>query len=300
MHVSKSLAAVLWIGAAAAIGVGQPPGKLDPKPAEKPAEKPAASPGAKPKLEELLAEALRQNPDVLIAESKLREAEAHVRHTRMQVAQKLAEAYTALESQREKFAKSEELAQTLSRPNVATKVEQMKASVDLAEAKRQLVQVEASVYALAGRLPGGQAAQPPVELFRIASPGGGEPAAQPARTPKSIPARKEVEKFNAALQKAVKVGDKGFKDVPVQTVTDFARQQLGDVACLVNLGYLNDEKVTIDFRGDTTVAGLLQVLQDAVPDLRVFVRPYGFLIAVAPEPADGIPLQEFIDRFSGQ
>jgi hypothetical protein len=73
-----ALLALLFVGAA----MGEaPPGPSDPK---KPAEEKKPS-----QLEELLAQALRDNPDVRVAESKVREAEAELNRTRLQVIQKV-------------------------------------------------------------------------------------------------------------------------------------------------------------------------------------------------------------------
>jgi hypothetical protein len=75
------LAAALLVGFGSA-GRGQPPAE------GKDANKPAAE--KKPsQLEESIAQALRDNPDVRVAEAKVREAEAELNRTRLQVIQKV-------------------------------------------------------------------------------------------------------------------------------------------------------------------------------------------------------------------
>src|SRR3989442_3304097 len=51
-------------------------------------------------LEEMLAQALKANPDIRVAESKLREAEAKLNRTRLQVMQKVIAFQHTLEAQR--------------------------------------------------------------------------------------------------------------------------------------------------------------------------------------------------------
>jgi hypothetical protein len=59
------------------------------------------APGATPsKLEELLAQALRSNPDVRVAAAKVSEAEAELSRARLQVVQKVVQAYQAVEAAR--------------------------------------------------------------------------------------------------------------------------------------------------------------------------------------------------------
>src|SRR6516225_8016208 len=70
-------------------------------------EKPGGNPGgpkegegakdaAKSKLEELLAQALRDNPDVRVAAAKAAEAEAVLSRARLQVVQKVVAAFQAV------------------------------------------------------------------------------------------------------------------------------------------------------------------------------------------------------------
>jgi hypothetical protein len=70
---------VLLLGGA---GLGEPPGAG--KDGKKPAEEKKPS-----QLEELIAQALQGNPDVRVAEAKMREAEAELNRTRLQVIQKI-------------------------------------------------------------------------------------------------------------------------------------------------------------------------------------------------------------------
>src|SRR5437870_8600406 len=81
------------------LAVAQPPAKPDPKPAP-----------AKPdpnSLEAMLSVALKSNPDIQVAEAKLREAEAGLNKARVQVLQQLVTAKNAVDSQRAAVAAAE-------------------------------------------------------------------------------------------------------------------------------------------------------------------------------------------------
>src|SRR5262245_12234086 len=62
---------------------------------------------AKSKLEEALVEALRNNPDLRVALAKVNEAEAELHRTRLQVAQKVVNAYRAIELAKSQLAEAE-------------------------------------------------------------------------------------------------------------------------------------------------------------------------------------------------
>src|SRR5206468_7820042 len=72
------------------MGMGQP---------AKPAQ------AAEPTLEEMLTNALKDNPDIRVAEAKVREAEAELNRTRLQVTQKIVALQQALLAQKAEVAK---------------------------------------------------------------------------------------------------------------------------------------------------------------------------------------------------
>src|SRR5262245_9717593 len=91
------LALALLAAAAAAFAQGQP---------EKPA--PAKDqPLEKMTLEEMLTQALKNNPDLRVAEAKLREAEAELHRTRLGVVQKVIAFRAALDAARKTAADAE-------------------------------------------------------------------------------------------------------------------------------------------------------------------------------------------------
>jgi hypothetical protein len=139
------------------------------KPAE-PAEK---------ALESLIAQALRNNPDILAAEAKLREAEAELRRAKVVLALKIAEQRVAVENQRKIVDAEQEEYQIydkLLKSGQGSHGDMLRAQQKLLLAKAQLAQAEAALNTTIGALPkgvtvntGGSAGGPPVGGV----PGGG-------------------------------------------------------------------------------------------------------------------------------
>src|SRR5947209_6935278 len=101
---------VLRIGGAAFLILGLVSGPLPaqaPPTGDKPpapaASQPANSSSPRPpmpSLEDMLIQALKSNPDAIIAEAKVREAEAELNRVRLQITRKLIEKYKTVEFQR--------------------------------------------------------------------------------------------------------------------------------------------------------------------------------------------------------
>src|SRR5262245_5876680 len=96
MQAIKLLVIAIVLAAVGALW-GQPP--ATPKPVAVADEKPAP---AKDSLELLLIEALKNSPEIQLAEAKLREAEALLRQTRLSIMQKVIEQQSAVETQKSK------------------------------------------------------------------------------------------------------------------------------------------------------------------------------------------------------
>src|SRR5262249_52782687 len=107
-------------------------------------------PPRKPKpseLEQMLAEALAHNPDIRVAEAKLREAEAELNRVRLQVLQKESTLYHAAEAQKATMGAVEGSLQTTAGPD------RERASIILAQERAKLASLEAEVPGVLGRPP---------------------------------------------------------------------------------------------------------------------------------------------------
>jgi hypothetical protein len=106
------------------------------------------------KLEELLSRALKDNPDVRVAEAKVREAEAELNRARLLVAQKVTAFSAALDAARktveEAEARLKRMAQ-LGNQKVVSLEEVKEAEAVLARAKADLARVEAEMPYLIGK-----------------------------------------------------------------------------------------------------------------------------------------------------
>lgn len=135
----------------------QPPGGGDkPKPAETPAKAaPAPSKAAPPTLEEMIARALKDNPDIRVGEAKVREAEAELNRTRLQVTQKVIAFHKAWEGQKalvdlaeKEFKRFEDLH---SESKVVAQHVLDEQRLKLASAKTKLAEIEAEMPYLLGQ-----------------------------------------------------------------------------------------------------------------------------------------------------
>jgi hypothetical protein len=141
----SALAPALLLVAAAAVSA-QP--KPDPKPEQPPAKDKEAP--AKSKLEQMLEVALKNNPDLRVAEAKAREADAEVARTRLAVSQKVVQLYNNIEAARANVQLAEKQFARL-RDLLTRGVGVDRATVDEAEAKLQ--QAKADLAKLEAELP---------------------------------------------------------------------------------------------------------------------------------------------------
>lgn len=283
----------------------------EPAKTEKPAS--ATEPANRATLEDLLATALQHSPEVQMAEAKLREAEAQLRATRLQIAQRLIDLHTSSETQQKNLTLAESEYKRMMKMREAGTVsasEFVEVERKFQTLKGQIAQLEASVGALTGRLPA---------LVRLENAphqvagqgmvvgggggggmglgaGGGLPEPPEPRWPR----RSMADKMFKSLEKTISKVEK-FDNVPLSDVIEFIRQQSKEVPILANLGAQAETGVRIDFKGELSLGAFFQVLIDTVPDLKIQVRDYGFLVTFAgTEPNDGLSVVEFWKEYENR
>src|SRR5262245_27806895 len=139
-------------------GATSPPKSTPPKNETPKADAPKNT--AKPasgSLEEMLATALRNNPDIRVAEAKLREAEASLNKARIQVMQQVVSLKNALDAQKKAVEAAEHSHKRiieLKKSNVVPEAEVQQSEALLAKAKAELAKLEADLAIPLGRLPG--------------------------------------------------------------------------------------------------------------------------------------------------
>ncbi len=125
-------------------------------------------------LEEMLAAALKDNPDIRVAEAKLREAEAELNRARLDVAQKVALFYHGWEGQKAKVAEFEEAAkhtEELTRTGTIPKAAGRQSRIDSQTSRATLAKLEAELPYLLGKAPpGGSAARSPLRTTKTYAP----------------------------------------------------------------------------------------------------------------------------------
>jgi hypothetical protein len=115
-------------------------------------EKPA--PGTEPTLEEMLNKALKDNPDIRVAEAKVREADAELNRTRLQVTQKVLAFHYSRESQKAVIKFAEENMTRIHKLNSSHSISQedvKAAEQQLGAAKAKLAEIEAEMPYLLGQ-----------------------------------------------------------------------------------------------------------------------------------------------------
>jgi len=282
--------------------------------AQKPTEPKAAPPADKkkrPTLEELLAAALQHSPEVQVAEAKLKEAEAQLRQTRLQLAQKLIEINTSIEAQSKNLNLAEEdfdRASNLWKGKALSKNEFAESERKLQLIKSQVAQLEASLATLTGQLPvlnRVNLGQAPGMDFRgqgmggggvglggALGGGGGAGLADEGPKPR-WPRQAMADRMAKALDQPVAKVNK-FDGIPLADLMEHVREQSKEVPILAKLDGLEGSNVTVNFKGELTLGSLFEVLTDTIPDLKIFVRDYGFLITFSHgAPDDGLLVGDF-------
>ncbi len=262
------------------------------------------APAAKSKLEEMLAEALKNNPDIRVAAAKVAEAEAELNRTRLQVTQKVVTLYYAIEAQKKIVEHAEKRDNrrrgvgTALSPNELDELRQT-----LALAKGKLAELEAQLPALLGTLP--QAEDSYYRAIQEARLWRRESIASSLQTRRAMIEEAEgershsvagpmAEKIRKALRQPITVE---FSDISGTVVAN----TLSNLSGLV-VKYVADRKAPIEETvtlgcKDLPFSSVLQLLEDSLPNYTIVVRDYGLLITASHSvPPGAVSVQEFLRR----
>jgi hypothetical protein len=296
--------------------------------AAQPAAGPEAQKSAAPKaipadansLDALLAAALKSNPDILVAEAKVREAEAGLNKARVTVMQQVVAAHGALDNAKATLATVEKILDRIRRISASgqiSSIEVEKAEIDVQKAKAAVATAEADLALLLGKTPmtGWKAATalpthgwtpvhatftPDGNRLWTAEVDGGvriwdTVTGQQVRTyvgeskPGSMP-----EKVRAALEKTIKI-DTWKESLPLADVIDYLKQKAGaDIP--VRVVVRPQSAATVDLMaGSLPLSAWLLAVEDSVADLRIVVREYGLLVTTRDRmPDDAVRLRDFL------
>jgi hypothetical protein len=291
-----------------AASIGQPgPGLADPRPSWTPPKKPSA----KSKLEEMLEQALQNNPDIRVAEAKVREAEAELSRTRLLVTQKVVALNAALDAARStmheaevRFVRLKKLVET----GAAPAEELAAAELTYQRFKAEMAKLESEAPYLTGRQPTVARDEAAVErgleyLHKLqaldAARARAEQQLAMAQYAAAIAAaqkawesdRPAAEKIRAALDKPITIE---INKVSLATALAAITAKVPELPIHIRSGGVMNEQATASFK-EVPVAVVLQWFEDVLPNHQAYVRDYGVLYIPAEQraPSGAVPLREF-------
>jgi hypothetical protein len=242
-------------------------------------------------LEQLLSKALKDNPDIRVAESKLREAEAELNRTRLQVTQKAVTLHQSLERQKgliADLAANLQQAQKLFDQGRIPVTDFNRPRLELEAGKEQLARLESEMQYLLGASPNStmfiELQQAESRFIPLVGPAvlEGEvlrlhkgkaswtTIAEPKHTAMADKIRAALDKLASAqfngtnVHEALKELQKTY-DIPFVSALPTPIQNRTLMLQLVQV----------------PLGAVLQALEDFAPDLRFVVRDYGVLVTSA-------------------
>jgi hypothetical protein len=240
-------------------------------------------------LEDMLAKALKQNPDILVAEAKLRTAEAELNRVRQQVLAKIVDLNAEIVSS--KYISKEADTRLTRLKELRSKGGNLVSDEDLGTAqmvadkyKFELSRKEAEMSLLIGKKVAlGDKVQPlaisPDGQWLLAEIDGSfrmkNLATDKWVDPKALDLKKSTaDKMRAALETQVKVN---YNRVPLEEVLEYLQSLVKGVNLyLAGREFKRDSPVTAKLTEPVSLLAALQLLEDTT-GLRFIVREYGIV-----------------------
>jgi hypothetical protein len=266
---------------------------------------------------ELLAEALKNNPDIKVAEAKLQEAAAILERARLLVTQKIVTHQQALRSQKEQVTAAEDNLKrmiTLRDKGAIpmSLVETARTSLVLAKAK--LAELEAELPYLLGRQPATKdnpraenqrlryllaITQAQAAWERHAVEQGVRWLAREVGKGAGVRASM-ADKIRKALDTPVNVN---FDATPLRDALEYFENRVGGVSFRIISGEANlkDQPLDLSLKEKVSLGAAIQGIQDSLPDIRFAVRDYGVLVTSKERlPPDAVLLLDFWKAGKGE
>jgi hypothetical protein len=259
---------------------------------------PTASKGHSESLEEALASALKNNPDIRVAESKVHEAEAELNRTRLQVTQKVVSLLRKMEAQKKTIGGAEARLRRIQKiPNGAASADEIGLEeVSVQTCKAKLAEMEADLAYLTGK--------PAVETKRAVDTTL-EKGIEFLNTHRT--SRFQAEFLSAHELAKPPEGQSADKirkalDTPINYESERLSlgealrnlEKLGGVTFLVNINDADLPAVSRFRFVNQPLGAVMQAFEDILPGLRFTVRDYGILVSLnTAVPEDAVRLREF-------
>ncbi len=238
------------------------------RPGTESTEKKAAEPSLD-SIEKMLATALKYNPDIRLAEMKVRDDETDLARTRLKVMQKIIALHHALEAQAAEVdrdrAKVKRLGDLVRNRAMQQSVLD-EARQDLVRARARLAELGAELPYLLGRRNKGLAEETVRNDFQIG----------PARYSADVIRDPMAGRIRKALDRTIKVD---YREVTLKDLLRDLGAATSGVAIQRNLALADLDAIRFSMRlGEVPVGAALLALQDTLPGLRVVARNYGILV----------------------
>jgi hypothetical protein len=267
----------------------------------------------------MLAEALVHNPDIRVAEAKLREAEAELNRVRFQVLQKVSTLYHAVQAQREMIGAAEHRlprASPQGRDNII---------LTLAQEQAKLASLQAELPAILGRPPhsastdrsgaatGDTAGIPFIKhLFDLPQVGARTDGLAGTLWSNTVPEKPQLvqgamaDKIRKALDTSVTID---FSDKPFSKVFLFLEEKMGvSFHNLLPSNLMESPEVNLHLK-QVPLGAALQALEDTfdadsrigINHMRFVIRDYGILVTTQDKlPQGATLLHDFWRKKNGQ
>ncbi len=245
---------------------------------------PRAAATSVPSIENMLATALKFNPEIRMAEAKLRDDEAELNRSRLRVMQKVIALHHTLQAHRAAVDGAEKKVQRLSemvRRGASQPAVLQEAQQELARTRAKFDETRAELPYLLGKSSGLS-----TEVIRT------EPQIGTNRSSNRILSAAVAAKIHQALDTPVTVD---YQDQPLGEILKDLQTKVPGVAFQRNLvlADLLPVKLTLKL-GQVPLGAALLALGDTVPGLRVVIRDYGVLITWEHQiPLEGARLIDF-------
>ncbi len=236
-------------------------------------------------LEEILEQALRSNPEILVGQAKLREAQAELNQRRLSVTQQVVRLHFQRDEDQQLIQQKRKSLQRLQQMVTTGTIsdEEVRAvSIEIAQAEGNLARVEADLRYAMGAGGSGEI-DPAVHTDPWGQRYDFQTEVEPAPAP-----RPQVPESIAAILDGKRIQVE-FHEQPLREVAQFLSQVSG-LNFLLSPPVANDEIVlTLNLQGEVSLRQLFHAIAD-LTEVHFAVREYGILAVWAGEQPAGSPL----------
>ena len=224
-----------------------------------------------PSLEQSLERAMIAHPEIVVARSKVQQAEAELRLTRFQVSREIVTLWN-------EWSQQHRVVSDVKARHPPPQAEMLEFLIG---AQANLTAMESQLRNLVGetgygRVDGNSVGRLPV--------------------PPRLPRGPSVEQIRAALDHSIPLD---FVNVPLKEVTEYVKEFLRSEMKIVRIEIVVDENlgdlpITLTLEG-TPLGAVIQAIEDQSPQISFVVRDYGILVTTKDSPADldGISAVDF-------